>query len=369
MATAKKKNNPIKVGVWGLGRAGLFMHTRELKSFPKDFEIVAGCDLEQARCEAFQKEVPNARIYTDGDAFLADKEIELVAVAVRSPQHVDYDIRALKAGKYVFAEKPVALTTKGFAKLMAAAKKYPGKLFLRHNRRFEECFNHIMEIIHSGILGDVYEIKLCRHGYDFRCDWQTLVDCGGGQLNNWGPHIIDHSLQMLEAPVESMWSDLKCIAARGDAEDHLKIVFRGTNGRIVDMEISGGVALASPVYAVYGTRGSLISPDEQDIQLKYLDPKFKMPTYPAHTESPTVGFFGYEGTVKPKWIRKTIMVEPANGARVDDIYHRVYESIRNGKEYPITFKQAGEVVRWTEEVKRQNPQFAQKEDIFGCKTY
>ena len=52
-------------------------------------------------------------------------------------------------------------------KLQAAAKKYPGKLFCRQNRRFEPAFNHVREIIDSGILGDVYEIKLCRHSFGF----------------------------------------------------------------------------------------------------------------------------------------------------------------------------------------------------------
>ena len=45
-----------------------------------------------------------------------------------------------------------------------------------------------------------------------------LIDCGGGQLNNWGPHIIDHALQFLDYKVAEVWSDLKRVAAVGDAE-------------------------------------------------------------------------------------------------------------------------------------------------------
>ncbi len=363
-----EKKSRIRVGIWGLGRAGFCMHCSELRKYPDEFEIAAGCDIAQERLDNFSKLCPKAKTYLDGDKFLADKNVELVSVAVRSPQHVDYAIRALEAGKYVFLEKPVALTSKALVKLAKAEAKHPGKLFFRHNRRFESAFNHIIEIMHSGILGEVYEIKLCRHGYEFRGDWQTIVDCGGGQLNNWGPHLIDHALRLLESPVESLWSDLKRIAALGDAEDHLKIIFRGKNGRIIDVEISGGVALPSPVYAVYGTRGSLISEDEQDLKLKYLDPKQKMPKSGAHRESPPLSG-GFGGSVQPKWIRKTIMVEPANGARVDDIYHRLYQAIRCGKEFPVKMEEAFDVVRWTEKVKLQNPAFPQKKDVFGCKTY
>lgn len=368
MARKSKKVSKIKVGIWGLGRAGYGMHLSELLSHGSEFEVVAGCDVDESRLKALQAKVPGAKGYVDGDAFLADPDIELVAVAVRSTQHADYAIRALKAGKYVVAEKPFALTLAGARKIAREAAKYPGRLFVRHNRRFEAAFNHIREIIASGILGEVYELKLCRHGYQYRSDWQTLIDCGGGQLNNWGPHLIDQALQFLESPVESLWSDLKNVAALGDAEDHLKLVFRGRNGRVVDVEISGGVALPSPVYAIYGTRGSLISEDEQDLKLRYIDPAFKGPERGTASPDTPPMTGSYAGSVTPKWIRKTIMVEPSNGYNTGSIYHSVFMSIRHNKPYPISIEEAVEVVRWTEEVKRQNPAFKIKADVYGVKT-
>lgn len=358
--TEKKK---IRVGVWGLGRAGNGMHAAELKKYADEFEVVACCDLLEERIKIFQEKFPEAKGYTDGNAFLADENLDLISVAVRSPQHVDYAIRALNTGRYVFQEKPIALTSAAAEKLVAAAK--PGQLFFRHNRRLEPCFNHVKEIIASGILGEIFEIKLCRHSYQFRDDWQTIVSCGGGQLNNWGPHIIDHSLRLLESPVKSIWSDLKNVAALGDAEDHLKIVFKGENGRIVDMEISGGIALPSPIYAVYGTRGSLISEDEQDIKLKYLDPKQEWPTFKSRPDTPPMNYGGFPGAPKPKFIRKTIMVEPSNGLDTTDIYHMMYLAIREGKPYPITAEEALQVVKATETVKKQNPDFPIWNDEFG----
>ncbi len=365
---AKQQAAKIRVGIWGLGRAGYGMHVPELLALGSEFEIVAGCDVDPARLEALGKRIPGAVGYEDGDAFLADPNVELVAVAVRSTQHVDYAIRALKAGKYVMAEKPFALTLQGARKLAREAARHPGRLFVRHNRRLEPAFNHVQEIIASGILGEVYEIKLCRHNYQFRGDWQTLADCGGGQLNNWGPHLVDQALRLLESPVESLWSDLKNVAALGDAEDHLKLVFRGRNGRVVDVEISGGVALSSPVYAIYGTRGSLVSDDEQDIRLRYLDPAFKGPARgTANPGTPSMGG-GFGGDVAPKWIRKTIMVEPANGANMNAIYHAVFMAIRHQAPYPISIEEAVEVVRWTEQAKRQNPAFKLVSDVYGIKT-
>ena len=365
---AAKKKSPVKVGIWGLGRAGNNMHADEISRFPGEFEVVAGCDPVEERVKILQSKFPQARGYTDGGRFLADPEMELVSIAVRSPQHADYCLRALEAGKIVFLEKPIAISIKGLEKLQQAVAQYPGRLFFRHNRRFEPCFNHIREIIRSGILGEVYEIKLCRHGFEFRADWQTLKKCGGGQLNNWGPHIIDHALRLLESPVESVWSDLKNVAALGDAEDHLKVIFRGRNGRVVDLEISGGVALPGPVYTVYGTRGALVSQDGNDIQLKYLRPEMKKPASGAHEENPPLcGGFG--GSVTPQWIRETVMADPdpAVGDALENqrIYHYLYRTIRHGEPFPVTPEEAFEVVKTTFQIKRQNPAFKGIEDEFG----
>ena len=349
-------NKKIRVGVWGLGRAGLDMHCAELDSHKDKFEVVAGCDILPERLEELKKRYPKAKVYSNAEEFLADKKIDLVAVATPSLFHVDYDIRALESGKYVFAEKPVAVTTAGLKKLQAAVKKYPGRLFCRQNRRFEPAFNHVREIMATGILGEIYEIKLCRHGYSFRDDWQTLQKNGGGQLNNWGPHLIDHALQLMESPVKEVWSDLKQIAARGNCEDHLKLVFRGKNGRVIDVEISGGVALASPVYAVYGTRGALICETEKEIKLKYLKPEFKWPTTPARDTTPS-RTDPWGALNKPEWVEETIPVAPANKASMNDIYVHIYNEIRKGIPFPVKPEEAFEIVRWTEKIKKQNPKF------------
>ena len=157
---------------------------------------------------------------------------------------------------------------------------------------------------------------------------------------------------------------MKNINGLGDAEDTVKMIFRGENGRIVDVEISGAVALAAPVYAVYGDRGSLICEDEQDIRLRYLAPEFERTDAVASGDTPPLtGSFGY--TPKWKWVRKTIMVEPANQWNIDCIYHHIYLALREGIPFPVKAEEAFAVVRATEKIKLQNPAFPQKQDEFG----
>ena len=336
----------IKVGIWGMGRAGYGMHINEMGKFPDLFEIVACCDILKDHCDAFLEKVPGGRAYDNSSGFLADKDIELVSVATRSPDHVAHAIEALDAGKIVFLEKPVALDYKDALKLQDVAKSFPGKLFCRHNRRFEPAFVHIMEIISSGAIGELYEVKLRRQGYQRRNDWQTLVKCGGGQLNNWGPHIIEHALRFLDSPVAEVWGDLKKIAAVGDAEDHLKIVLKGENGRVVDLEISGGVALPEPEYIIFGTRGA-ISCDGKTIRLKHLDPNQKLEHISAIPDTPPIsGSFG--NTEKLEWIDSTFDVSPKAQCDTHDIWRHLYSAVREGIEFPISIQQAVEVVRITD---------------------
>ena len=116
----------IRIGIAGIGRAGWGMHCSELDKYKDLYEIVAACDIEQERLDKMAQRYPKCRTYLKYDDFLKDKNMEMVAVAVRSPEHTEFALKALKAGKYVFLEKPIALSYADAKRLVAAAKKYPG---------------------------------------------------------------------------------------------------------------------------------------------------------------------------------------------------------------------------------------------------
>jgi predicted dehydrogenase len=262
----------------------------------------------------------------------------------------------LKAGKRVFVEKPMCLDYTEARKLRQAEARARGRLFVRHNRRFEAGFRHIREIIASGILGKVFLIKLRRGGYQRRDDWQTLIKCGGGQLLNWGPHIIDHALQFLDAPVKQVWSDLKLIAAVGDAEDQIKIVLTGTNGRVVDLEISGGAAIREPEYIVLGSKGGLKCGGDM-IALRYLDPAMKLARRRARPGAAPHGGFG--SAEKLPWIEKEIKVAPSEGGDMTSIWDALYDAVRKGRAFPVTMAQAAAVMRIVDLARHGTP-FARK---------
>ena len=335
----------IGLGIVGLGRAGFGMHCKELDKRGYLFRIVAGCDTAADRRERFQKRFPDAGVHADIKALIADPRVEMVDVATRSNDHCVHAEMALKAGKDVFLEKPICLTYAEAERIAAAAKASKGRLYVRHNRRFEAEFNQIMEIMRSGILGRVYQIKLARVSYSRRDDWQTLLEFGGGQLLNWGPHIIDHALHLLESPVAGVWGDLRRIAAAGDAEDHVKIILTGQNGRVVDLEISGGAATKLPLYTVWGDRGGLVC-DGKTVEMKYLDPAVALPPRQANPGNPGETF-GTKETLP--WVEKSV---PVVGEDLSAIWDHLFKAVREGVAFPITTEQALAVMKVVEAVKK-----------------
>ena len=342
------KAKPVKLGIVGIGRAGWSMHCGELEGRERKFQIVAACDTIKARRDMMARRY-RCKTYAKIEGLLAEANVELVSIATRSCDHFKHTKAALKAGKTVFLEKPICLTCEEAKKLKTAAARSRGDLYIRHNRRFEPGFQHIREIIDSGLLGKVYEIKLRRGGFQRRDDWQTLKKFGGGQLLNWGPHIIDHALQYLKTPPVSIWSELKCVAALGDAEDYLKVILRGKDGLVVDLVISGGQIVPEPEYIVTGTKGALSSTGDS-ISLRYMDPKRKAPARRVKTGTPDLGGFGSPD--KLKWIEKTIKVSPKTRCTMDGIWDHLFSAIREGKPFPIKLDEAVAVMKIVSEAKR-----------------
>ncbi len=342
-------NKKIRVGILGLGRIGRSGHGGELSNFPDKFEIVAGCDYDYTRRQDLPEIFKNARIYERMDDMLADPNIDMITVGTRNTDHTPHAIAAAQAGKYVVTEKPIAVSYAQALELKLADERYPGRIFLRHNRRFEPAFRHVKKIVDSGLLGHVYAVKVHRHPCSARrWDWQTTGACFGGLLNNWGPHLIDQALQLLDAPVADLWADLQHALAAGTADDYFKIMLRSTNGRVADVEVSGNTTLPGILYYAEGNRGSLVvTLEEKTIKLRYIDPEFKFtPVDSILTNAHPLVYGGHENL---PMIEEEIPIEPGS---MSELWPAIYETIREGKPYRgATLEQGIEVVRITDLVR------------------
>ena len=339
---------PIKLGIAGLGRAGYSMHLKELKGKEDMFEIFAVCDIEPDRCENM-KNLYGCKTYSKIEDMAEDPEIEVIDIATRSCDHFKHAKTALDAGKTVFLEKPMTESFEQAKQLIElGTKDGQQRLFVRHNRRFEAKFMQVNKIISSGILGDVYLIRRSVSNYSPRTDWQTLSQYGGGQLLNWGPHLIDQTLRLCGGDYKRIFSVTRQTTAAGDCEDFVRAVFEGVNDRIVEIEISGGTAIPVPEYVIYGTRGAVID-NGTTFTIKYLPKMFEIPNKYASPHTPEGAVFA--ATPDIPFIEEE---RDWDSNALDHTWVFLYEAVREGKEYPIKNEEAMKVMEVISEIKKQN---------------
>jgi scyllo-inositol 2-dehydrogenase (NADP+) len=337
---------PIKVGVIGLGRAGWNIHVERMRA-DKRFQITAVSDLEEdRRSEAFREFACDT--FTDYVQLLEKADCELVVIASQSVDHATHAMATLGSGRHAIVEKPMALNTDEATNMIEAAEKAGRKLFAHQNYRYEPDVRHIQEIIQSGLLGRVFEIRIRVLGFSRRNDWQALKKYGGGNLNNTCPHFIDAALLLLDSPVRRMFSDLQLTTDVGDADDHTKILLKGENERFIDLEVSTSCAFEEPKWTVLGTNGTLRS-DGVTSDIKYYDPKELQPL--VINEAPPSGRQYGSGDVLP-WREET---RPSIAEVSTDFYDNVYAVLRQDAPMDITPEHVREVIRVIETAHRENP--------------
>ncbi len=147
----------IKVAVIGCGSISEFRHAPEYKA-NKNVEIVGFCDPLIERAEKLAEKFGGG-IFTDYREVLNVKEIDAVSVCTANSTHAAITIDALKAGKHVLCEKPMA-TSLDDAESMIQAASHSGKvLMIGHNQRFEPAHIKAKEILKSGELGKVLTFR------------------------------------------------------------------------------------------------------------------------------------------------------------------------------------------------------------------
>ncbi len=147
----------LKVGVIGCGSIAKHRHIPEYAMNP-NVEIVAFCDTVAERAHSFAEQY-NAKAYVDYTELLENKEIDAVSVCTPNVFHAPISIAALKAGKHVLCEKPMATSNEEAEAMISAANESGKKLMIGHNQRFVASHQKARKIIESGELGKIYSFR------------------------------------------------------------------------------------------------------------------------------------------------------------------------------------------------------------------
>ena len=343
-------NDLVKVGIAGLGRSGWGIHARILRTVKDLFQVAAVFDADPKRLEEANKDF-GCKTYADFKTMIADKDVELVVVAMPSHLHAPCSIQALEAGKAVVCEKPMATSTADADKMIAAARK-AGKFFtIFQNYRYNAHYQKLKEVIESGKLGRIVEIKITVHGFGRRWDWQTLQEFGGGSLNNTGPHFMDMALQLMGDKDPKVFCHLERTQTLGDADDHVKVVLQAKGSPMVDLEITSTCAFPQEMWLVMGTAGGLAGKPNA-LRWKCFDPTALPPRTVDKKPTPDRS---YNTEPIPWQPEETWDPSKGGGPGESQFYKDVYASLRQGKPVPITPESVRRQIAVLEECHRQAP--------------
>jgi predicted dehydrogenase len=143
----------IKIGIIGAGTVVRVRHLPETQSCP-DAEVGAICDVVEARAREMAAQY-HCKAYTDYKEMVQDPDLDAVIVAATNTTHAAMSIAALRAGKHVMCEKPMATNLADAQAMIDAARESGKQLMIAHNQRLEPACIKAREIIQSGRLGKV----------------------------------------------------------------------------------------------------------------------------------------------------------------------------------------------------------------------
>ena len=247
-----------KLGIIGYGGMANWHH-QSIKANFKDLEVVAAYDIDPERLELARKN--GLKAYEMADDFLASHEFDIVLVATPNNFHCEYVCRALEAGYNVVCEKPVAMSVEELDKMDATAKR-TGHLFSVHqNRRWDQDYRIMKEAYDTGMIGKPFTIESRVHGQGGMVHgWREFKVAGGGMVFDWGVHLIDQLLDMVDSKVVSVYANLHSVRTP-EVDDYFKLVFRYENGITAQVEVGTFNLVQLPRWYACGDGGAIVIND------------------------------------------------------------------------------------------------------------
>ena len=135
----------IKVGIIGCGKIAQVRHIPEYAANPH-VEVYGFYDINQDRTAELAEKY-GGKAYASYQELLADESIEAVSVCTANHAHAEVTIAALKAGKHVLCEKPMAVTLEECEAMVAAAKESGKYLMIGQNQRLAKAHAKAKELI------------------------------------------------------------------------------------------------------------------------------------------------------------------------------------------------------------------------------
>ena len=310
----RERTDPIKLGIIGCGIAAKKLHYPALKKLKDRFTITAVCNHTEKKAKEFSQMVGGVPYTLDYRELLAMEDVEAVDIVL--PIHLNRLViaDALKAGKHVIAEKPIAGNLSDALELVELAENFQQVAMIAENIRYRKVFQRVRELINSDAIGEVnslswdfyYKIDV-RNEYA-RTEWRIDHKYEGGIITDAGVHNIA-AIRLLFGDIASGSAMTWNVNPEIGRTDSIRMNFKTTSGLNGSFNMSASVeGYSENRLLIFGKSGTIII-EHDDIEV--MNPEGK-----SFKES-----INDDGGFKAQ-------------------FENFYDAVRNGGEVVSTFREA-----------------------------
>ena len=248
-----------KIGIIGFGGQAAY-HYKQLKEINYERAVVKGVyDVNPERMK--YAESLGLIAYSSKEELLKDEEIDIVLVATTNEVHKELAIEVMESGKNIITEKPTTINSKEIEEIIAVSKKYNKIYTIVQNRRTNKDFVLMRRTVEEGLIGDPYVIESRVEGSrGMPSGWRTIKKLGGGMMLDWGVHLIDQLLYMVDEKVVNVFCKMYRIQY-SEVEDNFRLTLTFQSGLTAHIEVSTNNYITHPRWYVLGETGTLAIED------------------------------------------------------------------------------------------------------------
>jgi len=259
---------PLRIGLIGCGRMAR-KHIRTMASLP-EVELAAVSDVAAERMEEaarlYREEAgrnaerdtaaaavpaaePGAASQTAGEAapgirkfasyeeLLASPDVDAVVIATSSALHAEAALKAIRAGRPVMVEKPLALSLRDAELIRGEAERFRVPVLVCHQLRYRPLFRRLKRAIDGGGFGNILyaaaSLRIRRDdAYYAAAPWRGKWELDGGMLINQGIHLIDLMLWFLGEPRQVSGELMRLPGGAKETEDAALAAIRFSSGAV-----------------------------------------------------------------------------------------------------------------------------------------
>lgn len=271
-----------KIGIIGCGKIAQYRHIPEYLA-NKNAQIVAYFDHNKERAQNLAEEF-GGNVYDSYQMLLENKEIDAVSVCTTNISHAEITIAALKAGKHVLCEKPMATTMEACQDMVDTALQQERFLMIGHNQRLSKAHVRAKELLTSGSIGEILSFRTT-FGHAGPETWS--IDPGPGTwffdealaimgvMGDLGIHKTDLIHFLTGQRIVETTARLHTLDKMGPAGDPISVddnafcIYRLEGGGVGTMHVSWtfyGPEDNSTI--IYGTKGIMRIYDDPDYSIR-----------------------------------------------------------------------------------------------------